>query len=233
MPTYPRERIAFLQWCEAHWPVWVKSPTNIGLTPGQVTTFQQLTQEFRAAVTAQTTAKDALKAATETVIDDESAARDEASALVRAIRSYAVNTNNPDVYQLAQIPAPQPPGILPPPGQPTDFKVELNSDGSITIRWKATHPEGSSGVVYFVQRKLVGESAFTLIGGSGEREFTDNTLPVGIDGATYIFTAQRGQTQGVPSRQLAITFGSGGLGRSASTLTFAENAAPAPKKLAA
>ncbi|MFO0857501.1 MAG: fibronectin type III domain-containing protein [Phycisphaerales bacterium] len=232
MPTYPRERIQFLQWCEAHWPVWVKSPTSIGLTPGQVTAFQQLTQEFRAAVTAQTTAKDAFKAATEAVKDDESATREEASALVRAIRAYAVNTNNPEVYQVAQIPAPQPPGVVPPPGQPTDFGIGLNSDGSITIRWKATHPEGSFNVVYFVQRKLVGEDAFTLIGGTGEREFTDTTLPVGIDGATYIFTAQRGQVQGQPSRQLTVTFGSGGLGRGArANLTLTEGASP--KKLAA
>lgn len=232
MPTYPRERIAFLQWCEAHWPLWLKSPTNIGLTANQVTQFQQLTQTFRSAVTSQTAAKDALKAATETVIDDESAAREEASALVRTIRAYAINTNNPDVYQAAQIPAPQPPGVVPPPGQPTDFKVELNSDGSITIRWKATHPEGSSNVVYFVQRKLVNEDTFTLIGGTGEREFTDTTLPVGIDGATYIFTAQRGQVQGQPSRQLTVTFGSGGLGRGArANLTLTESASP--KKLAA
>ena len=103
-------------------------------------------------------------------------------------------------------------GPVPPPAQPTDFKVELNSNGSITLKWKARHPEGSDRVVYFVKRKLIRESAFRLVGGSGEKSYQDDTLPIGIDGASYIITAQRGNVQGQPSRQLTVTFGSGGVG---------------------
>lgn len=73
-----------------------------------------------------------------------------------------------------------------------------------------------------MQRKLISETAFRLIGGSGEKSYQDDTLPVGIDGATYIITAQRGNVQGQPSRQLTVTFGSGGPGLARENVRFAE-----------
>lgn len=179
--------------------------------------------DLRTKTTAQQTARDAAKSATEAAVDADSATRGLTSDLVRAIRSFATNSNDPNVYVLAQIPAPSASQPVPPPGQPTDFKVELNSDGSITIKWKAKHPEGSDRVVYFVQRKLINEAAFSLIGGSGEKSYQDDTLPVGIDGATYIITAQRGNVQGPPSQQLAVTFGSGGGGAGAIRFGYTEN----------
>lgn len=210
MSTYPRERIQFLQWCEARWPVWAKDPEAIGLTAQQITAVKNATQAMRARVTEQTAARAAAKSATEAVVDAEGTTRDEVADAVRFIRAYATSTNDPNVYNLAQIPAPGSAAPVPPPGTPTDFRVELNAEGSITIRWKAAHPEGSYNVVYFVQRKLLTETQFRIIGGSGERAYTDETLPFGVDGATYIVTSQRGSVQSAPSRQLTITFGSGG-----------------------
>lgn len=227
MATYPRDRAEFLRWAEAHVNVWTENAERIGITSAQSVEFKNLVGALRARTTAQQAAKDAAKAATEAARDADSETRELTSDLVRAIRSFAVNSDNPEVYQLAQIPAPNPAAPVPPPGQPTDFKVELNSDGSITIKWKAKHPEGSDRVVYFVQRKLINEAAFRLIGGSGEKAYQDDTLPVGIDGATYIVTAQRGNVQGQPSRQLTVTFGSGGPG--AMRFGFAENNAVAKK----
>lgn len=227
MATYPRDRAEFLRWAEAHVNVWTENAERIGITSAQSVEFKNVVGALRARTTAQQAAKDAAKAATEAARDADSETRELTSDLVRAIRSFAVNSDNPEVYQLAQIPAPNPAAPVPPPGQPTDFKVELNSDGSITIKWKAKHPEGSDRVVYFVQRKLINEAAFRLIGGSGEKAYQDDTLPVGIDGATYIVTAQRGNVQGQPSRQLTVTFGSGGPG--AMRFGFAENNAVAKK----
>jgi hypothetical protein len=221
MSTYPRERIEFLQWCEAHWPIWAKDPSQIGLTVDQVNAVKNATIAMRGRVTDQTAARAAAKSATEAVVESESATRDVAADAVRFIRAFAISTNDPNVYNLAQIPAPGSAAPLPPPGTPTDFKVELNAEGSITIRWKAAHPEGSYNVVYFVQRKLLTETQFRIIGGSGERAYTDDTLPFGVDGATYIVTSQRGSVQSAPSRQLTITFGSGG-GRG-NGVQFSEN----------
>lgn len=213
MSTYPAKREEFLKWCEAHQDIFSSNAAAIGLTPAQATAFKTQTAALRAKTTSQTMAKDAAKAATQAVVETDGDMRELASDVVRSIRTFANNTNNDNVYNIAQIPAPGSGGVVPPPGTPTDFKVELNSDGSITLRWKAQHPEGSDRVVYFVQRKLVGQTAFTLVGGSGERSYQDNTLPIGVDGASYIVTAQRGSVQGVASRQLNVSFGSGGTGR--------------------
>lgn len=227
MATYPRDRADFLRWAEAHIDVFTTQAANIGLTPAQATAFKNQVGALRGRTTAQQAARDAAKAATEAARDADSATRELTSDLVRSIRAFATNSNNPNVYVLAQIPAPNPAAPVPPPGQPTDFKVELNGDGSITLKWKAKHPEGSDRVVYFVQRKLINEAAFRLIGGSGEKSYQDDTLPVGIEGATYIVTAQRGNVQGQPSRQLTVTFGSGGPG--AMRFGFAEANATAKK----
>lgn len=227
MATYPRDRAEFLRWAESHVEVFSATAAAIGLTAAQAQAFKTQVGTLRSKTTAQQAARDAAKAATQAAGDADSATRELTSDLVRSIRAFATNNNNPNVYVLAQIPAPNPSAPVPPPGQPTDFKVELNSDGSITLKWKVKHPEGSDRVVYFVQRKLINESAFTLVGGSGEKSYQDDTLPVGIDGATYIITAQRGNVQGQPSRQLTVTFGSGGPG--AMRFGFAEANATAKK----
>jgi hypothetical protein len=227
MATYPKNRAEFLTWAEAHVDVFTSQAANIGLTAAQATAFKNQVGTLRGRTTAQEAARLAAKAATEAAVDADGDTRELTSDLVRSIRAFATNNNNPNVYVLAQIPAPNSGAPVPPPGQPTDFKVELNSDGSITVKWKAKHPEGSDRVVYFVQRKLISEDSFRLIGGSGEKSYQDDTLPVGIDGATYIITAQRGNVQGQPSRQLTVTFGSGGPG--AIRFGFAEANATAKK----
>ncbi len=227
MATYPRDRAAFLTWAQAHTDLWQGAEADIGLTQAQTAAFKASVSALLDKTNAQQVAKDAQKAATEAAVDADSATRELASDLVRSIRAFATNNNDPTVYQTAQIPAPQPGSPVPPPGQPTNFKIGLNSDGSITLNWKAQHPEGSNRVVYFVQRKLAGESNFSMIGGAGERSFTDDTLPFGVDSATYIVTAQRGNVSGAPSNQLTVSFGSVGGGG----LSFTSS--PSNAKLAA
>lgn len=195
-------------WAKSHADTWNADPTGIGLDSVQTGNFVTLVSTLMADADAQQAAKDAAKAATQKVNDTESTARNMAADMVRVIRAYASNTNNPSVYVDAQIPPPQPAAPVPPPGQPTDFSVLLNSDGSLTLKWKATHPEGSYNVIYMVQRRLVTENSFQFVGASGTREWVDTTLPYGVDGATYIVTAQRGTTMGTPSLQLNVSFGS-------------------------
>jgi|HigsolmetaAR202D_1030399.scaffolds.fasta_scaffold00190_15 uncharacterized cupredoxin-like copper-binding protein len=219
MGTYPRDRQQFLLWCEAHFPVWESAPAAIGLTAAQTAAFKTATNTMRARVNAQKAAQDAAKAATESAGQQERVLRENAGDLVRSIRAFAENSNNPNVYVQAQIPAPQPASPVPPPGQPENFRVELNPGGSITIRWKARHPQGSDRVVYFVRRKLPGQTAFTLLGGTGEKAFTDETLPAGAASATYIVQAQRGNISGPPSQQLTISFGVGGPGLTIASVT--------------
>lgn len=208
MATIPRDRAEFIMWAKSHAETWNQDPAGIGLDNVQTANFQALVATLADHADAQQAAKDAAKAATLKVNDTESSTRGMAADMVRVIRGFAINTNNPNVYVDAQIPPPQPATPLPPPGQPTDFSVLLNSDGSLTLKWKATNPEGSYNVIYMVQRRLVTENSFQFVGASGTREWVDTTLPYGADGATYIVTAQRGTTMGAPSLQLNVSFGS-------------------------
>lgn len=80
------------------------TPPPSASPPAQATAFKNAAGAMRGKVTDQTKAKEAAKAATEAVVDSESALRSTASDLVRAIRSFAENGNNPGVYTIAQIP---------------------------------------------------------------------------------------------------------------------------------
>ncbi|MBX3385117.1 MAG: fibronectin type III domain-containing protein [Phycisphaeraceae bacterium] len=227
MSTYPRDRDQFLVWAEAHVDLWLANATQIGLTNAQASEFKNTVGAMRESVTAQQIARDAAKSATMTAKVSENSTRGLTGDLVRTIRAFAIASNDPNVYALAQIPAPASKSPVPPPGQPFDFRVELNSTGSITLRWKANNPAGSANVVYFIQRRLVNQSNFSIVGAVGERAFTDETLPIGSDGAVYIVTPQRGGTQGQPSRQLLVAFGSGGpIGRTVSLREDDQDAQP-------
>jgi len=82
---------------------------------------------------------------------------------------------------------------------------------------------GSRGLLCATQAHQ--RASFALISGSGVKSYQDDTLPISIDGATYILTAQRGNVQRQASMQLTVTFGSGRPG--AMRLGFAENSGAA------
>jgi hypothetical protein len=73
-----------------------------------------------------------------------------------------------------------------------------------------------------VQRRE-GKTDFWLLGGTGEKNYEDSTLPAGIDGATYIVTTQCGEVSGPPSQQLSVTFGVAGPGFTISSITAGPN----------
>lgn len=227
MPTYPRGRAEFLVWAESHVPIWGAQLAAIGIDAEQLGEFAGAVADLRTKTTAQQTAFDAAKAATEAVQDADRDAKRITSNLVRSIRAFATNEDDPTVYQLAQIPAPSDGSPVPPPGRPMDFSVGLESTGAITLSWKAKHPEGSGSVVYAIERKLINENTFDLVGVSGDRRFTDDTLPFGVDGATYLITSQRGSVKGQPSQQLVVTFGSQGNQSASNGLSFSTQPVPA------
>ena len=61
-------------------------------------------------------------------------------------------------------------------------------------------------------RRAAGESAFSIIGGSGNKTFTDESLPLGTDSVQYTVTAIRGSVNGIPSNSFTVQFGVGGEG---------------------
>lgn len=213
MPVVPNPINEAISFFENHWPVWTANAANIGLTTTQTTNVKNAAIAARTAFNDAATARAASKAATEALSSKMEGLRYGIGAeCIRSIRTYAENTNNPTVYQLAQIPAPAAPTPLPPPGQPESFKVLLNPDGSIRILWKSTNSTSSQGSWFAVTRKLFGENSYVGVGGNSKREFTDLTLPAGADGASYIVTPFRNGVVGTASQVLTVQFGVGGGG---------------------
>lgn len=100
------------------------------------------------------------------------------------------------------------PTPTPAPGPVSNFKAEINGDGSLTIKWKSDNPAGASGTIYQVWRKI-GSGAFTYCAGCGTKEFTDYTVPAGTPSITYQIQAVRSTVAG-PWAQFNVNFGVGG-----------------------
>lgn len=212
MSVVPQAKLEMIQFCEAHVPVWTAAPpTNIGLTAAQCTALDLVTKAARAKFNAAEAARNASKAATVIYDDACDSLRDNVGLLVKAIKLYADNQSNPDpVYAAAQIPPPAAPVANPPPGQPTNFKFELEPGGLLTFRWKSTNSSGSTGAYFAIARRLGPEGPFVNIGGTSAKVFTDDSIPFGVNSVTYIVTPKRTGVAGTPSDMVSVQFGVGG-----------------------
>ena len=213
MAIVPDTRIGKVEFYEAHLAPWGSNAVAIGLTAAQVTAFADLVKNAREAFDAQQAAADAAKAATQAFYNAVSTMQDDGAGLIRTIKNKAESSGDPNVYVLAQIPPPAPPSVVPPPGTPFDLRVELLQTGAITLSWKCNNPSGTSNTIYEVQRKIgtAAGAGFEIIGGSGTRSFTDESLPLGPTLVMYRITGIRGTTRGATA-QFVITFGVGGDG---------------------
>lgn len=211
MAVLPASKIDLIQFCESHWPVWQSNATAIGLTAAQVVAFKNQTEAARSKFTNAEAARLESKAATVSLNDTVSDLRGDAADLIRFVKAFADASPSPAaVYALAQIPPPSPRVPATPPGKPKDFAVALNTDGSITIRWKSENSAPSGGAFFSVFRRIgPAGSPFALVGNTGGRVFTDDTLVLGTTQATYIVQGFRGQEDGEASDQLTVQFGVG------------------------
>ena len=214
MGIVPNSRLGKIEFYEAHVGPWTANAANVGLASAAVTALSAAVTAARAAFVAHLAAQEAAKAATNNFYDKVRLMHNApgfGADMIQTIKTYAQTKNDPNVYNLAQIPPPPTPGAVPPPGTPFDFKTTLNGDGSITLKWKCNNPEGSQGTVYEIARKVGagGGGAFSVLGAVGTRSFVDDTIPAGSSPVTYQLTAVRGQTRGTPS-QYVVNFGAGG-----------------------
>ncbi len=121
----------------------------------------------------------------------------------------AVDGNS--VYELAEIPDPATPTPVNSLGQPTNFKVELGADGSLTLKWKCASPR-ASGMIYQVWRSTNAGVDFSYIGGSGNKSFIDATVPSGATSLVYKIQAVRSTAAG-PWATFTVMFGTGASGQ--------------------
>ncbi len=205
MGVTPNTRLGKIEFYEAHLQIWATNAVAIGLTAPQVLALQTKVAAARAAFNAAEVARQASKAATFNFHLGADDMADSGSDIIRTIKNFAETSNNPNVYNLAQIPAPQPAGPTPPPGRSFELTVGLLQTGAVELKWKCENPAGTSGTVYEVQRRI-GNGPFNYVGVTGTRSFTDDTLPLGSSSIIYQITAIR-STQNGPVAQFVVNFG--------------------------
>lgn len=212
MAIVPARDIDALQFFEDHWPIWQANLAACGLSSAQVLSVKSACESCRSKFNTQQAAKNAAKSATAAFQATLSDLRSVGATTIQVIKTYADTTHNLGVYDIAQLPRPAAPGASLPPGKPKNITATIEPTGALTLRWTCDNTEGdrrATGVFYQVFRKGPGEASFSNVGGSGTRAFTDETLPLGPDSATYIVQGVRGQIAGDPSEQFTVQFGVG------------------------
>ncbi|MCW5776992.1 MAG: hypothetical protein KIS87_11180 [Phycisphaeraceae bacterium] len=206
MAVLPDSTIRMIEWFEQRIPVWTTNPTAIGLTMGQVTQLLSRTAAARSAYQNAQTARNESKSKTLLLNDAAGNLRGYGADLIKTIKAYAETTEDPTVYAEADVPPPAQPSPLGPPGTPTDIATSINNRGFIDIRWKADNAANSSGAYFKIERRLDDELTFRLLGTTGLKTFTDESIPVGTVQATYIITPCRGDASGQACEQFVVPF---------------------------
>lgn len=231
LPTKMAEEITF---GEAHAPLWAGANTTIGLQVATCTAISAAVTAARKAFTDAESARETSKAATNNLKLKMAAMHTLLSDAVQTIRLFAETTGNPNVFTLAQIPAPAAPQPAPPPMQPVELGASIIPGGILRISFKATDTASSGATTYLVSRKLSTETAFRVIGSAGSSRstqganlprgfkfFDDTSLPSGSNNMQYMVQGQRGSVYGLPSQTFTVTIGVDAGGGAVATLKMA------------
>lgn len=212
MGVLPRKTQDLIDFCQARSMVWSQNAGQIGIEDDLAGDFAEAVGAASSNHAAQVAAAAAAKGATEASRTTLREMRRLAVQCIRRIRLFASNQEMPGaVYALAQIPAPQTPSTMPPPGTPGDFRATLNPDGSLTIAWKCSNPSGATGTVYAIRRRADISEPWAFLGAVGTKKFTDHALPP-VTRIYYQVQAQRGASLGLASSSFNVQFGAGGAG---------------------
>jgi hypothetical protein len=204
MSVKPRTLLQKIQWFESHVGPWNTNAVAIGTSVVEAAAFQAKTEAARAALTAADETREASKNASLALKNAVAAADVAASGVIMQIRAKAETTHNPEVYVLGSIPAPATPSGRGAPGEASNFKVELQNNGALTLTWKCANPAGTSGTSYMVWRRI-GTEQLAFLGATGLKKFVDATIPAGTVTATYQIQAFRSTMAG-PWAQFNVNF---------------------------
>lgn len=84
----------------------------------------------------------------------------------------------------------------PAPGTPSDFKISLQTLGTLAISWKCDNPKGAAGTMYEIYRQIGGAGEFVYLGRSGTKSYVDHTIDPGTHRITYRVRAVRSTSVG-------------------------------------
>jgi hypothetical protein len=156
---------------------------SYGLTSAQALSYQTLNDDYAAKYQASQAPETRTKGAVQARNDAKVLLMQKAAELAKIIEATPTVTNQQKVdlgLAVRAIPSP-----MPPPGTPSNFRVELLGDGSVKSTWKANNPSGMSGVTYQVWRRFGSEGEFTFHGATGEKKYIDSTIPAGTPQVQY------------------------------------------------
>jgi hypothetical protein len=211
----PREKVAKIEFCEERTALWNSNAVPMGSTAPAITAWAAKVAAARAAYVAQKEAQNTAKSATNTFNLALDAMVNATANVIKQVKTQAALTGDA-VYSLADIPVPATPAPKPAPGKAEAFSATIEDNGALFLKWACPNPVGTSGTLYQIYRKVDGETEFTYLGGAGEKEFTDDTLPAGAAQIMYQIQAVRSTAVG-PWATFVVTIGTvAGGGMSAS-----------------
>ena len=157
--------------------------TSYGLTTAQALSYQTLNDDFAAKYLLAQAPETRTKGAVQARNDAKLLLIQKAAELAKIVEATPAVTNQQKVDLGLSVRAT--PSPMPPPGTPSNFRVELLGDGSVKSTWRANNPTGMSGVTYQVWRRFGSEGEFSFAGASGEKKFIDSTIPAGTSQVQY------------------------------------------------
>lgn len=213
----PQSPIGKIEFYENHVADWAAKAVAIGTTAGLVTTLATQTEAARAAYQTHLLAQEQSRAATQNYYTAVREMNGTGTDIIQQVKAKAA-TDGDDIYTLALLPVPATPGPVPAPGTPTDFKVTLNPDGSLRLKWKCPNPAGGGGTIYQIARRIGAGGDFAAIGVSGKRTFLDATIPAGSASVTYLIVAVRSTAAGVAA-EFTVNLGVSPSGTATASIT--------------
>ncbi|HZZ42414.1 MAG TPA: hypothetical protein VFE58_05720 [Tepidisphaeraceae bacterium] len=182
------------------------TPTAFGLVAAQATAYSAVSATWRTAYTVAADPVTRTKASVSAKNAARTAVKTMASSLAKIINGTPTVTDAQKIDLGLSVRAT--PSPVAPPGTPSRFAVALSAGGALKVSWKCANPAGSAGTIYQVWRRVGATGDFVYLGGSGEKNFTDETLPAGSAAVTYQIQGVRSTSVG-PFAQFNVNFGTG------------------------
>jgi len=206
VPSSREDMIAFFAQRVAQWQA---NATALGVSTTEINSLISL---LTTATTDQTTAINARQASKNATVNyhlSTDLLRELGSGIIAVIKARAETTDNPALSALASIPPPAKPAPLGTPDAPTELNSSLQNGGTVALTWKASRAGGTSFRIYRSLKNLdTPAGPFDLIGSTEEKTFIDNTLPAGLQSATYYVVASRPAGNSGNSDVSTLYFGS-------------------------
>lgn len=206
VPKPVRERISFYQ---AKLPNLEAHAVAVGTTPEAVEDLAAKVEAARLAFAEQSRAMQTAQVATQRLqltLKEMSVA---GAAIIMQVRSKARLTGDDSIFPLATLPAPAAKRPMGAPGTPSKLLTDLHGDGSLGLRWECKNPRGSCGTIYHLYRRVGRNGRFEYLGLSGEKQYTDKTIPNGATWIEYEIQAVRSTAKGERAN-FPVAFGTNG-----------------------